>query len=37
MDYNGHDNLIMIELCMLKMLQKTQNTKIYAKISIALF
>lgn len=27
LDYNGHDNLIMIELCMLKMLQKTQNTK----------
>ncbi|KAJ48007.1 hypothetical protein HMPREF2111_01845 [Staphylococcus aureus 917] len=25
MGYNGHDNLIMIEICMLKMLQK--NTK----------
>lgn len=37
LDYNGHGNLIMIEICMLKMLQKTQNTKIYAKISIALF
>ncbi len=39
LDYNGHDNLIMIELCMLKMLQKTQNTKYknICKISIALF
>lgn len=39
LDYNGHDNLIMIELCMLKMLQRTQNTKYknICKISIALF
>lgn len=39
LDYNGHDNLIMIELCMLKMLQKTQNKKYknICKISIALF
>lgn len=37
LDYNGHDNLIMIELCMLKMLQKTQNTKIYEKFQLLYF
>ncbi|GKS17789.1 hypothetical protein SASK122_04590 [Staphylococcus argenteus] len=35
--YNDHDNLANIGMCMLKMYSKTQNTKIYAKNSIALF